>query len=138
MGNVVISKDNEIEMAVYSFEGATSYNDIRVEIDKYYSGTVTKYKICDFTKSILNVSSKEVMQLGEQIRLRGTARRQGYDAIVVPNLLYYGLARMYVVYAEMTHADPDALKIMIFRSMDEAVSAMKKLANEAKSVNNKV
>lgn len=131
MGNVSITKNNDINMAVYSFEGDTAYDGIREEIDRYYSGPLSKYKICDFTKSDLSVSSREVVLLAEQIRLRGRARRGCYDAIVVPSLLYYGFARMYVAYAEYTHKDPEALKILIFRSMDQAVAAMTKLAAEA-------
>lgn len=135
MGNVVITPDTEIDMVTYSFEGPTNYDDIRVEIDRYYSGKLTKYKICDFTNAKLDVTSNQVVLLAEQIRARGAARKNCFDAVVVPNLLYFGLARMYVAYAEFTKDnDPDALKLMIYRSMDEAIAKMKELYEKKANV----
>lgn len=128
MGTVNVTKDPVIDMKVYSFAGDTNYDDIRVEIDRFYDGTVTRYKICDFTDANLLVSAREIYLLANQIRTRGTARRQGYDAIVVPQLVQYGFARMYVAYTDFMNRDPDALKLFICRSMDEAVKIMRKIA----------
>jgi len=130
MGTVVVSAGKDIDMAVYSFEGKTSYDDIRLEIDNYYIGKLNKYKICDFTRAELNVTNKEVIALADQVREKGKARKNGFDAIVVPNLLYYGLARMYIAYAAYTHRDPDALKLMVFRSFDEALEAIRRMAKK--------
>ncbi len=107
-------------------EGEISYEELREAIDLYYRGDLTKYTIWDFTAAeIGKLNNVDIKKLGTQVSVSGKARRGCIDLIVVSGLLKYGLARVYTGYAATIQKDPEALKSIVFKSMDEAMCWIK-------------
>jgi hypothetical protein len=122
MGNITVTLNRELDAIIYTLEEGVDYNEIRDMIAEFYKGTLTKYTVWDWTKvQKKHLSSEETTKLGQQVSVAGKARAGGYDLIVVPGLLQYGLARIYAVYAGTT-----ALKVNIFRKLDDALDWIRK------------
>ena len=109
----------EMNATVYTLNKITSYEEMRDGIDRFYKGEFTKYMILDFTHLETHLSSEEVMKIGQQMTRLAKTRNRGFDLIVVPGLLQYGLGRMYAAYVE--NISPEALQTKVFRSFDAAI-----------------
>jgi len=102
-------------------EGAV-YTDIHDAIEEYYSGTLTKYTIWDFSNmKKKHLASEDAIKLGQLVNAAGKARKGGFDIIVVPGLVQYGMARIYAAYAAIVERDEQNLCTKIFRNLDEAL-----------------
>ena len=127
--------DKELDLGVYAFEGQVSYSDIQNELTKYYQSApekYTKYTLWDFSNAdVSKVTNSELRQLGDYVGEAGKSRKGCFDAIVVPSLLGYGLARVFLAYSEVFQKDPDARKNLVFKTREEAYGWMRR--NELKN-----
>ena len=121
MGNVRVEIDKNLDITIHTLEGAVTYTETRDAIDKYYKGTLTKYTIWDFSKASQNIqfTFDELRALGSQTSKLGKARPEGYDLIIVSNVLDYGFARVYSGYSQVVQTD--GAKAMVFHSREEAL-----------------
>ena len=122
MGEIVVSRNNELDIAIYSLEGEISYEDVRGAIDEYYKGKLTKYTIWDFSMVVLFnlVTLSEVKLLERQVSEESRKRPGCYDILVVPDQFKYGLAKMYSVYAQVSFDTTRTVKTIIVKTIDEA------------------
>ena len=122
MITLVYSK--ELSAAIYTIEGDVDYSEIRDMVTKYYQGDLTKYTIGDYSKANpdKHLTSEQTKLLGFQMGALGKARPNGYDLIVVPGLLQYGIARMYSGYAQIISQDKNKLQTKVFRTKEDAVA----------------
>jgi hypothetical protein len=127
MGTITVSVDQEWDIAIYTLEGDITYSEIRDAIDQYYRGMLTRYTLWDFSAVVFEqeLTSQEIQQLARQVSAAGDVRRGGFDVIVVPSILKYGLARMYAAYTEYTQKDPEVLRTLVFYTKDAALSWIK-------------
>ena len=121
MATLKVSIDKELDIAEYRFEGEIVYSELRDSIKQYYSGTLTKYTVWDFSATnVQNVRNSEIMTIANQVSVAGQARDNCFDVIIVSELFKYGLARIYAGYAESIQKNPAALKTMVFRTREHA------------------
>ncbi|MBN1824020.1 MAG: hypothetical protein JW803_06860 [Endomicrobiales bacterium] len=124
MGNIGVTHDKEFDIAIYTLEGDVTYADIRDAIDEYYDGKLTKYTLWDFSMMDLpkNFTGEHARLLGGQVNTLGKERPEGaVDLIIVPDIVQFGLARVYAAYSEFFGDKPGTLKTMIFRKKDDAL-----------------
>jgi hypothetical protein len=129
--SITYNKDKNLAIGVHS--GTCGFQDTLNSIKIYYQGTITKYSITDFSKAqLLSVTGKEIEFLAEYMVQASKVRPPGsYDFLVVPDLLKYGLARMYHSYLELTTKSGEHLKTEVYRTMEEALAEVdKKIALE--------
>jgi hypothetical protein len=121
---ITVSHDKELDAAIYTIEGDVEYAEVRDAIDRYYKGALTKYTIWDYSKANRgkHLTGDETQKLGIQVSSLGVARPQGFDLLIVPNIVQYGLARMYQAYSEIAKKDTKTLKSKIFRNREDAIA----------------
>ena len=133
MAAIKVFIDKELDVAEFRVEGILTYQELRDAIARYYSGTLTKYTVWDFTNAdVKNFRNNELMQIGNQVNLAGKAREKCFDVIIVPGLIHYGLARVYAGYSEAIQKKSDALKTMVFRSREHAFNWIRENSRMAK------
>ena len=119
-----ISKDinKELNIAIYTVHGVAGYDDIRAEIDKYYSGPLTRYVIWDFSEKGTDVNLKpdEVRKLADAVCAQSKARRGCYDLLVIPNNMQYALVRIFIAYIEINNNQDGDLKTVMFHKTKDA------------------
>ena len=123
MGKMTNNVDKQLNAAIYTLEKDAGCSDMMDELNAYYKGTLTKYVVLDFTRIEKHLTNNEIIKIADKMKLLGKARRGGYDIVVVRGLLQYGLARIYSAYT--ADADPGALRTIVLRSVDEALSWMR-------------
>ena len=123
MGEFSISYNKEKNLATGVHLGSCGPQDTLNGIKVYYKGTITKYSITDFSKAeLLNVSGTEIAYLAEYMNDACRVRPPGsYDFLIVPDLLKFGLARMYHTYLAITAKNDVNLKTEVYRTMEEAL-----------------
>lgn len=119
MNNIIKTVIEEIDTTIFELQGDAVYIDMKEGIDEFYNGKLTKYAIFDFEKLKKHLSSDEITLIAKQMSTLGKVREHGFDFIIVPTLLQYGLGRMYYAYFESS--DPIALKTKVMRSREEAI-----------------
>ena len=125
---VEVFVDKELNISVFRFRGLLAYKDIHHHMSQYHKDYPTKYAIWDFSEtdpSKLEIS--EIKKLAQYAVAAKDIRKGGAAALVVPKPFQYGLARMFLAYAEITHKHEHALKIMVFRSEQDAFSWIRSL-----------
>jgi len=115
--------NKELNSTIFTIEKDAVYANMRDGIEEFYRGEFTKYMLLDFSNHEKPLSSEEIMLTGQQMMRLGKLRKGGFDLIVVPDLLQYGLGRMYAAYVETL--DPAALQTKIFRSKEAAIQWIK-------------
>jgi len=127
MGKMTKYIDKKLNAVVYTLDKDAGCSDMLEELEAYYKGSLTKYVVVDFTGIIKHLTNDEIKKIADRMKLLGKARRGGYDVVVVKGLLQYGLARIYC--AHTADADAGALKTIVMRSVDEALTWLRQ--NEA-------
>ena len=130
MSSITISIDKELDITTYTIEEDATYLDIHDAIDDYFKDIPTKYTIWDFSKLKKHLTSDEVRMLAEQVGTLGKDRKEGGDLIIVPNILQYGLARMYTAYIETVKKSPAAFKTLVFRKKEDAMDWIRQNAKK--------
>ena len=138
MGKITSEYNKEFDVMVYTLEGAITYAEMLEAINGYYKGTLTKYTVWDFTNAnmLKYFTTDEIKMLAQLVRSLGEARKGGLDALVVPGLLKFGLARMYGVYSDMTKANETSLKSLIFHTKNEAITWIRQTSMFAQTGDN--
>jgi hypothetical protein len=121
MSKITVSKDSVFDMISFVFEGEIEFKEVRDEIVKYHNGTMTKYTYWDFSNAKIGkgVTTEEIGMLGNLAHKLGKAREGGFDILVAPDALQYGLCMMYRAYNGFLLTSPTA-KTMVFRSNESA------------------
>ena len=116
--------DKELDAAIYTVEGDVEYSEICDVINKYYKGPLTKYTIGDYSKANpgKHLTAEETKQLGLQVQTLSNARPNGFDLLVVPGIVQYGVARVYRAYSEFTGTNTPKLTLKIFKKLEDAVA----------------
>ena len=88
-------------------------------LKKFYAGTPTKNVLWDFREiSGSRITSEKLEQIVQFIKSNDEKRITGQTALVVSELIDYGLARMGSIYAEV---EETSIKICAFRCYDDAM-----------------
>jgi hypothetical protein len=123
MGPIIKSVDHESDITIHTVSGPTTSHELLDAIRAFYDGKPTRLSLWDMSEASLAETTTEdikaVIQGGLPL-IRG--REGGKTAIVAPEDLAYGLARMYQAFTEL-EAVPFAH--MVFRSKQEALDWLK-------------
>lgn len=106
-------------LATFVATGDLNYHDIREALEVFYKGEnsyLTMWALWDLREArAQGVSGQEVEAVAALVRQYQKVRRGGKTAIVSPNDLEYGLARMLSAVAQDL-----SISVMAFRSIEEA------------------
>ena len=118
MGSLEISMDQLSDLTVGIVKGEIRSDDILTWVEDYYSGTVTKFILVDFTEAELSkLRSEELQKIAKEIKGIAALRESGKTALVVGSDLGFGFGRMFKAYAEI---EDIGVEYMVFRNMPEA------------------
>ncbi len=124
MGRFVVKYIKEKDLSIAEHSGDCTVEDVANGIKKYYEGPTCKFAITDFTNTSPagKVTGEEISHLSECMHKASAARTpNSYDLIVVPDLLMYGLARMYATYLNLSAKNETDLKTEVFHSLEDAL-----------------
>ena len=121
---IKVFHDKDMDTVIYAIEGDIEYFEIHDAIEKYYKGSLTKYTIGDYSKANpgKHLTVDELRLLSLQVTALGAARPHGFDLIVAPGILQYGVARIFKAYAEITGKSASNLSLRIFNKMEDALA----------------
>jgi hypothetical protein len=122
---ITIEHNKELNTMIFTIQGDSEYLKIRDAITEYYkNGPLTKYTLWDYTNVTegKHLSTEESRMIGNHSMSFMHLRPNGFNLIVVPGILQYGLARVYQAFAEKRENDTQKLRTKIFRSKEEAIA----------------
>jgi hypothetical protein len=119
MTSVTLHRDPDSNITTATGIGRVTASDLWAALDKFYDDSPTLLALCDLSQADLSsLSGQELKQIVEFTKSRAAVRRGGRTAIVAPEDLQYGMARVYQSLAEI-HRHPVAIRA--FRAGEEAL-----------------
>ncbi len=110
--------DEKQNPTIHKCSGDLTEQELVDTIESFYDSDPTPNALWDFSHaSIDSISPAFVRQLHSMVRKLGSARRGGKTAVVAPEDLGYGMARMFQI---MSDRDGFPFKIKVFRHSGEA------------------
>ena len=110
--------DTQYDLTIHKYSGNLTEQGLLNTIQSFYEDSPTLYTLCDYSDaSIDRISIAFVRQLYSMVQKLGFARQGGKTAVVAPEDLGYGLARMFQI---MSDTDDFPFETRVFRSYDEA------------------
>ena len=110
--------DTQQDLTIHKYSGNLTEQGLLNSIQSFYEDSPSLYTLCDYSDaSIDRLSMAFVRQLYSMVRKLGFARQGGKTAVVAPEDLKYGLARMFQI---MSDTDDFPFETRVFRSDDEA------------------
>lgn len=114
-----VHRDKEADLTIHEATGQIDTDDILAELEDFYHSRVTRYVIWDLNNGgDPDLTTDDMQRIIRYSRDKDAVRLNGKSAIVTNNDRYYGLSRMFEIYAEMAPELP--LRFRVFRTMDEA------------------
>lgn len=111
--------DDGRDMIHHACKGIVTLEEIREKIQAFYQSTPTQNVIWDFTEADMSgTKTVEIDILAKSVQKMAHSREKGKTAIVTPQDLTYGLARMYQTFAEIIKGTISS--IQVFRTLQEA------------------
>lgn len=108
----------EKNLTIHTVLGPLDLKDVSEELDRYYSGYITKLTLWDLTREGQHLWQKEhIIALVKKMKDHSYLREGGKTAIVVYKDLDFGLSRMVQTYADIQNI---AFEIAVFRDIDKA------------------
>jgi hypothetical protein len=118
MGSIETTKEVSSELTVNIVKGQIMYGDLVKWIANYYSGTVTKFILWNFTEADLSdITVEEFKNIAEVVKRKSDLRIDGKSALVFSKDLEFGLGRMFEVFSESEDIE---FEFKSFRSITEA------------------
>jgi len=118
MGSIETTRDIALELTTNIVRGPTSYDDLLSWITNYYSGSVTKYILWDFTEADLSpITTNQFQNIAEMVKSRSDLRKGGKSALVFSRDLEFGLGRMFEMFSQVEGTE---FEFRSFRSLTEA------------------
>jgi hypothetical protein len=116
MFEIVVDKQNDL--TIHKCSGSLAEQKIIDTIESFYDGNPTLNALWDFSHASMNsISSDAVRTMFALVQRLGSRRQGGKTAVVVPEDLGFGMARMFQI---MSDTDDFPFKINVFRTYDEA------------------
>ena len=112
---------NDLDLTIHEATEPTDTDDIISLLKDFYRNRVTTYLIWDLNKGgNPELSQNDILKIIGISREYGSQRKSGKTAIVTDNDLYFGLSRMYEIYAEI---ETDlSLQVQVFREFKQAIA----------------
>jgi hypothetical protein len=110
--------DEKKDLTIHKCSGDLTKQEILDTIHSFYGGDPTLYTLWDLSNASVNsFSSDAVRNIFTLIQRIGSRRQGGKTAVVVPEDLGYGMARMFQI---MSDTNDFPFKIKVFRYYGEA------------------
>ena len=110
--------DKQHDLTIHKYSGNLTEQGLLNTIQSFYEDSPTLYTLCDYSDaSIDRISLAFVRQLYSMVQKLGFSRQGGKTAVVAPEDLVYGLARMFQI---MSDIDDFPFETRVFRSYEEA------------------
>ena len=110
--------DEKQNLTIHKCSGDLTEQEILDTVHSFYGGDPTLLTLWDFSNaSVDNISSETVRNIFTLIQRIGPRRQGGKTAVVVPEDLAYGMARMFQI---MSDTNDFPFKIKVFRYYGEA------------------
>ena len=118
MASIESLHDSEKSLTVHKVKGLLLAEEFISVSKTFYTENMTFNVLWDLTEGDLSkISTDEIMQIVEEIRIYADAREGGRTALVFSTGLGFGLGRMVEAFSEMENMPID---IRSFRSLEEA------------------
>lgn len=118
MGMIEKRVDEQSGLTSYTGIGEISGADVLKEVQKFYSGKMTKNVLWDLSGADLRqITSSEIYSIAKLPREHFEERRGGKTAIVVSSDFSFGLTRMYEL---QTNAEEQPFETDVFRTLEAA------------------
>ncbi|MCJ7773864.1 MAG: hypothetical protein MUP22_12120 [Desulfobacterales bacterium] len=118
MGSIKTTKDIHLELTTNLVKDQITYDDLLNWTTSYYSGTVTKFLLWDFTEADLsNITTEEFKNIAEVVKIKSDLRDRGKSALVFSRDLEFGLGRMFEVFSKL---EGTQFEFQSFRNIEEA------------------
>ena len=112
---------NDLDLTIHEATEPTNTDDIVSLLKDFYRTRVTTYLIWDLNKGgNPELSQNDILKIIGISEEYGSQRKAGKTAIVTDNDLYFGLSRMYEIYAE--NESDLSLQVQVFREFKEAIA----------------
>jgi hypothetical protein len=112
---------NDLDLTIHEATEPTDTDDITSLLKDFYRNRVTTYLIWDLNKGgNPELSIDDIREINDISIEYGSQRKAGKTAIVTDNDLYFGLSRMYEIYAEIETAL--SLQVQVFREFKHAIA----------------
>ena len=110
--------DEKQNLTIHKCSGNLTEQEILDTIHSFYDGDPTLYTLWDFTNaSMSGISPRAITKMFALIQKLGPGRRGGKTAVVAPEDLEYGMARMFQI---MSDVNDFPFKIKVFRYFGDA------------------
>ena len=121
MGTIAKSMSEELDLTIFRVEGLLTCGMILSHLRGYYRGDkVTRHLVWDFTQAaITHLTQGEMERILNVAQANVHLRRQGRTALVGPQDLIFGMARMYEILAEISE---HPLEHRVTRDLDSALA----------------
>ena len=111
----------DLELTIHEATEPINTHDIISLLKDFYQSRVTTYLIWDLNKGgNPELSIDDIRKINDISIEYGSQRKAGKTAIVTDNDLYFGLSRMYEIYAEIETDLP--LQVQVFREFRQAIA----------------
>lgn len=118
MGSIKTIKDKALDLTTNTVKGEITYNDLEKWIIDYYSGTVTKFILWDFTEAGLHkITTEEFRKMAELVKQKSKRKERGKSALVYSKDLEFGLGRMFEALSESEGIE---FPFKSFKNLEEA------------------
>jgi len=119
MRKFVVHQYKDLDLTIHEAIDKIDINDIIAELKDFYNNRMTTYLIWDLNKGgDPDLSRNDMQCIIDFSKKYGSLRKNGKSAIVTDNNLYYGLSRVFEIYAEMETGL--SLHFRVFRKIKEA------------------
>lgn len=120
---IKITKDKGQDLTVHVVTGPVSEAEMYDALTKLYKQEPTMHLLWDMSKAeVGHVTTDTLRRFVRKAAQMGERRQGGRTAIIAPQDLQYGLARMSEFFAEMESAP---YNLRVFRSKEEALQWLK-------------
>jgi hypothetical protein len=117
MVETLVDKQHDLTIHIYS--GNLTGYELLNTIQSFYEDSPSLYTLCDYSDASMDcISPAYVRELHSMVRKLGSARRGGKTAVVAPEDLEYGFARMFQI---MSDENGFPFRIKVFRRYEEAM-----------------
>lgn len=110
--------DKKRNLTIQKCSGNLTTEEMMDVINTFYNSSPTEHTLWDFSNASTNkIPTDGVRAIFELVKNKGLARQGGKTAIVAPEDLGYGMARMFQI---MSDTDDFPFKINVFRYYGDA------------------
>lgn len=121
--SIKVTKDKGLDLTIHEVTGPASETEMHEALENFYKEQPTALLLWDMSESDVSHVTPDILHrfIKKSAKL-GECRQEGRTAIIAPEDLQYGLARMSMVFTEMESAP---YRFCAFRTRQEALEWLK-------------